>query len=538
MRSGNDGVNAARVSTANLSSTPVRMSTSLTPTGNSAAPATMGESTHEQSDPAQTPPMPTPRTHEPSAKRLILGSVTIDEPEWKLVQHSQYGVLDRDGGKYIEPAGPVPCEAIADSADPHALAYTIPVTPKRTPFCKTKAMTLRFLRTLILKWTPLDPKARGPRTPGVPRLDDRLEVPGDLHGLQEPVAHWPVTSLQRIYRQPSVVSSQESCPCTGGFDFRAEATRYLTRLPRLWLRDIAKGWSNSEQRYELRSKQIELRSRHCRRDYRQHICGEANSEKGERESDLRLVDAGSRCQYPGSLTDSQIWDWCDIVPTGFPRAWPHRPPSKPSESPELSRDPSPPGYSVPQHTSSVQGTRLGGRPRHTVSAMLGPMPSSAPEHTAYEWRRKYQQYYSYAQVCADDLHKKAKRKRSAEQTRKWHELSDRIKAGFEVGDTVWLYIPNLKVTDTGYSVSPWVHVSRLKPRALSLNNPTGQIDVDEDDDFDAAFLPEDSWETDNANDEYEFETSLDLRWSNRTRTSKRSREYLIKWKGCADPKWI
>ncbi|GMF31082.1 unnamed protein product [Phytophthora lilii] len=89
----------------------------------------MGVSTHEQSDHAQTLQMPTPRTHEPSAKRLILGSVTIDEPEWKLVQHSQYGVLDRDGGKCIEPAGPVPCEAIADSADPHALAYTIPVTP-------------------------------------------------------------------------------------------------------------------------------------------------------------------------------------------------------------------------------------------------------------------------------------------------------------------------------------------------------------------------------------------------------------------------
>ncbi|GMF65550.1 unnamed protein product [Phytophthora lilii] len=89
----------------------------------------MGVSTHEQSDHAHTLPIPTPRTHEPPAKRLILGSVTIDEPEWKLVQHSNYGVLDRDGGKYIKPAEPVPCEAIADSADPHALAYTIPVTP-------------------------------------------------------------------------------------------------------------------------------------------------------------------------------------------------------------------------------------------------------------------------------------------------------------------------------------------------------------------------------------------------------------------------
>ncbi|GMF66149.1 unnamed protein product [Phytophthora lilii] len=93
---GNDGVNAARVSTANLSSAPVRMSTSLTPTGNSAAPATMGVSTHEKSDHAHTLPMPTPMSRQPSVSSL--GSVTIDEPEWKLVQHSQYGVLDRDGG--------------------------------------------------------------------------------------------------------------------------------------------------------------------------------------------------------------------------------------------------------------------------------------------------------------------------------------------------------------------------------------------------------------------------------------------------------
>ncbi|POM73356.1 Reverse transcriptase [Phytophthora palmivora] len=55
----------------------------------------------------------------------------------------------------------------------------------------------------------------------------------------------------------------------------------------------------------------------------------------------------------------------------------------------------------------------------TVSAMLGPRPSSVQERTAYEWRRKLQRDYSYAQACAEDLQKKAKRVRSAEQTRKW-----------------------------------------------------------------------------------------------------------------------
>ncbi|OWZ00153.1 hypothetical protein PHMEG_00028727 [Phytophthora megakarya] len=123
----------------------------------------------------------------------------------------------------------------------------------------------------------------------------------------------------------------------------------------------------------------------------------------------------------------------------------------------------------------------------TVSAMLGPKPSSLPERTAYEWRRKFQRDYSYARACAKDLQKKAKRLRSEAQTQ--------TKSGFERGDAVWLYIPNaqpglsrklahlwhgpfridevhddfrvkLKIDGTGYRVNPWVHVSRLKPRAL------------------------------------------------------------------------
>ncbi|KAE9313831.1 hypothetical protein PR003_g19398 [Phytophthora rubi] len=201
----------------------------------------------------------------------------------------------------------------------------------------------------------------------------------------------------------------------------------------------------------------------------------------------------------------------------------------------------------------------------TVSAMLGPRPSSVPERTAYEWRRKFQRDYSYAQACAEDLQRKAKRARSDEQTQKWKELSDRLKSGFHVGDAVWLYIPKvqtglsrklahlwhgpfriaemhddfrvkLKIEDTGYRVNPWVHVSRLKPRALHPKRPSVQIDVDDEDDFDTALLPEDSWEADN--DEYEVEKILDLRWSKRTRTSKRAREYLIKWKGYEEPEWL
>ncbi|OWZ15126.1 hypothetical protein PHMEG_00011295 [Phytophthora megakarya] len=151
-----------------------------------------------------------------------------------------------------------------------------------------------------------------------------------------------------------------------------------------------------------------------------------------------------------------------------------------------------------------------------------------------------QRDYSYALACVEDLQKKAKRARPATQTRKWRELSDRVKAGFEAGNSVWLYIPKskLKIPGTGYRVHPWVHISRLKPRALFPKRPTSEIQVSEEDDVDAGLLPEDSWEPDTAQDEYEVEEILDLRWIKHTRTSKRSREYLIKWKNYPDPEWI
>ncbi|OWY91815.1 hypothetical protein PHMEG_00039448 [Phytophthora megakarya] len=147
-----------------------------------------------------------------------------------------------------------------------------------------------------------------------------------------------------------------------------------------------------------------------------------------------------------------------------------------------------------------------------------------------------------------DLQKKAKRLRSEVQTQKWRELSERLKSGFERGDAVWLYIPKvqpglsrklahlwhgpfridevhddfrvkLKIDGTGYRVNPWVHVSRLKPKALFPKRPIDEITLDENDDLDAELLPEDSWEATNQNDE-------------------RTREYLVKWKEYVDPEWI
>ncbi|KAE9003142.1 hypothetical protein PR002_g17427 [Phytophthora rubi] len=225
--------------------------------------------------------------------------------------------------------------------------------------------------------------------------------------------------------------------------------------------------------------------------------------------------------------------------------------------------------------TSFDATRLdtpfylvhGWDPQSTVSAMLGPRPAGVDQRTAYEWRRGVQRQYEYAQAWAKDLQAQAKAKRSEAQTKIWQELSERLKKGFAVGDAVWLYLARvqprltkkfahlwhgpfriletsddfrckLKIEGSGYKLYPWVHVSRLKPRALFPDRPTEEIEVAEEDDFDAALLAEDVDDPDEAQSEYEVESIQDVRWVKRTRTSKRVREYLVKWKGYSEPDWL
>jgi hypothetical protein len=61
------------------------------------------------------------------------------------------------------------------------------------------------------------------------------------------------------------------------------------------------------------------------------------------------------------------------------------------------------------------------------------------------------------------------------------------------------------VEGSGYKLYPWVHVSRLKPRALFPDRPTTEVEVAEEDDFDAALLPEDVSEPDESQSIYEVE---------------------------------
>ncbi|OWZ17392.1 hypothetical protein PHMEG_0008678 [Phytophthora megakarya] len=173
--------------------------------------------------------------------------------------------------------------------------------------------------------------------------------------------------------------------------------------------------------------------------------------------------------------------------------------------------------------------------RSTIAAILGPKPTDVAERTAYEWRRKLQRDYSYPHACAEELQKRAKRTRSAIQTQKWkvlpglsRKLAHLWHGPFRIEQVRDDFKVKLKVQGTGYRVEPWVHISRLKPRALFPKRPSLRIDVSEEEDLDAGLLPEDSWEPDSVHQE----------WTKRTRNAKRIREYLIKWKGYDELQWL
>ncbi|KAJ0390773.1 hypothetical protein P43SY_010459 [Pythium insidiosum] len=75
------------------------------------------------------------------------------------------------------------------------------------------------------------------------------------------------------------------------------------------------------------------------------------------------------------------------------------------------------------------------------------------------------------------------------------------------------YRVKLGITGSPYRISPWVHVSRLKPRVLNEDRPSPaqEAELPEEDDWDASLLPEDSWEADNQAGIFEVERILDSR---------------------------
>ncbi|POM66005.1 Hypothetical protein PHPALM_18202 [Phytophthora palmivora] len=175
---------------------------------------------------------------------------------------------------------------------------------------------------------------------------------------------------------------------------------------------------------------------------------------------------------------------------------------------------------------------LGSRQRATLG--YRPQANGQQERSVQTVVRAIKAYISEADQSDWDDH--AERLMFALNTSR--KLAHMWHGPFRIDEMLDDFRVRLKVEDTGYRVNPWVHVSRLKPRALFPRRPTIELEIPEDDDFDAALLPEDSWEPFAENDEYEVEKILDTRWGKRTRTSKRLREYLVKWKGYDEAEWL
>ncbi|KAJ0391237.1 hypothetical protein ATCC90586_011143 [Pythium insidiosum] len=210
-------------------------------------------------------------------------------------------------------------------------------------------------------------------------------------------------------------------------------------------------------------------------------------------------------------------------------------------------------------------------PKSTVNAMLAPAPRGRNTLDAYAWRLRAQRQHQYVQAWARDLQRQAQQRRADQRTRAWEELADRFKTGFEVGNQVWLHLARVQPGLTrklahqwhgpfriverdgdyrvklaadaeGYRVYPWVHISRLKPRISWHDRPGDDVEPDpgnDDDDLDAALLPEDSWQPDEEAGEYAVEELRDVRWvSSGTRSGRRHKEYLVKWQGYDEPDWV
>ena len=98
----------------------------------------------------------------------------------------------------------------------------------------------------------------------------------------------------------------------------------------------------------------------------------------------------------------------------------------------------------------------------------------------------------------------------------------------------------LEIDGTPYRLFPIVHLSKLKKVKKFPKRPKHQLTMDEADrlDFDKGLLPEESWESDLEEGEYEVEEILDVRTGRKTRYRRVHRHFLVKWKGYPDLSWV
>ena len=208
--------------------------------------------------------------------------------------------------------------------------------------------------------------------------------------------------------------------------------------------------------------------------------------------------------------------------------------------------------------------------RNTVSAMMSRTVPKGARADPYLWRLKVQRQAEYAIAWARSLQEQAKKARADRHNAQLDSLPEGVPKQYEIGESVWLYVSQvkpglskklahvwhgpfriidksenesyryrLKLEGTSYRFYPWVHISRLKPRIEFPNRPQDAVaELPEDDDFDAALLPEDSWVPDEETGRYEVQAIHDVRWSRGTRNSRKTKEYLVEWKGYEQRDWV
>ncbi|KAE8962020.1 hypothetical protein PR003_g34674 [Phytophthora rubi] len=111
---------------------------------------------------------------------------------------------------------------------------------------------------------------------------------------------------------------------------------------------------------------------------------------------------------------------------------------------------------------------------------------------------------------------------------------------FRVAEVIGAHAVGLEIAGSEYRLFPIVHVAKLKPVHNFPDRPrTKLVNQDQDlFDFDEALLPEDSWDVDIAEYEYEVERIVGMRSGRRTRYGRNLREFLVHWKGYDDPSWV
>jgi hypothetical protein len=185
-------------------------------------------------------------------------------------------------------------------------------------------------------------------------------------------------------------------------------------------------------------------------------------------------------------------------------------------------------------------------PENTVSVMLGLAPPGLDQRAGYALCRKARRLYDYWVRCHNV---EVKATRSEAQT--WQKISDRRKNDFDVGDAVWIlpgrvrqgstkkavepsadFRCKLQIEGSRHNLCPW-DVCRLKPRVFFPVSTTMEVKIAEQGDFD--LFPEGVSELEPKQSVYEMESIRDVRWVIWSRTSRRVRENLVRWKGCPEP---